>query len=94
MHINHQICHLIALARRWVLGLEDRMRLPRTTHTQQMLEDVASAEKFLEDLFRICGQAVLSHEGSILQDSLFEPLLAKLIVNLSFFSYLRKDLPS
>jgi hypothetical protein len=76
------------------LGLEDRMRLPRTTHTQQMLEDVASAEKFLEDLFRICGQAVLSHEGSILQDSLFEPLLAKLIVNLSFFSYLRKDLPS
>jgi hypothetical protein len=76
------------------LGLEDRMRLPRTTHAQQMLEDVASAEKFLEDLFRICGQAVLSHEGSILQDSLFEPLLAKLIVNLSFFSYLRKDLPS
>lgn len=94
MHRNHQICHPIALPRRRVLSLEDRMRLPWTAHTQQMLEDIASAEKFLKNLFRIRGQAVLSHKGAILEDSLFEPLLAKLIVNLSFFIYLSKDLPS
>lgn len=94
MDRHHQVTHLVALARARVLRLEDRVRLARPAHSQQMLEHVPSPEELLEGLLGVGGETVLAHEGSVLQDSLLQSLLAVLVVNLPFFGCVRADVPS